>query len=225
MDIKTSLLQQLDELISCGDKLLATYINEVEAYYSNAPESDFRAYATSAVSAIARIAGKESEYYRSILHDQMKNSLAAPFPGTRPTVFSSIHGSVSALRDAVDKDLLLTLRTQISASIHDDFLEQARDLLTANYHVAAMVLIGGVLEDHLRMLARNRVLPISGTGSISKYNDVLKDTVYIQTVWRRIQSLGDLRNDAAHGNGGNVRPDDVQDALSFTERIIADYPQ
>jgi hypothetical protein len=37
--------------------------------------------------------------------------------------------------------------------------------------------------------------------------------------------LADLRNDAGHGEGEKVSVSDVVDALSFTERILADYQQ
>jgi len=43
-------------------------------------------------------------------------------------------------------------------------------------------------------------------------------------VWRRIQSIGDLRNDAAHGNGSKIKPDDVKEAHGFTQTFIADHP-
>ena len=36
----------------------------------------------------------------------------------------------------------------------------------------------------------------------------------------RIQSIGDVRNEASHGNGANVSPDDVTDALGFTHRCL-----
>ena len=86
-----------------------------------------------------------------------------------------------------------------------------------------MVLIGGVLEDHLLKLVNSRDLTWAGSGGISKYNELLRDVAYNQPVWRRIQSIGDLRNVAAHGTGEAISPGDVEDAKSFTQRFLADH--
>ena len=53
--------------------------------------------------------------------------------------------------------------------------------------------------------------------------DLLRDVVYPQPTWRRIQSIGDVRNDAAHGNGTAVKTEDVADALKYAQRFLADY--
>src|SRR5690606_32978125 len=108
-------------------------------------------------------------------------------------------------------------------AIHDDLLAQADDLNKAGYHAAAVVLAGGVLENHLRSLCESRNLQWKGTGSISKYNDQLRDEVYPQSTWRRIQSIADLRNDAAHGNGAAIRANDVAEAIPFILRVVDDY--
>ena len=87
-----------------------------------------------------------------------------------------------------------------------------------------MVLIGGVLEDHLCKLCTNRRLTWSGSGSLAKYNDLLRDKAYAQPVWRRIQAISDVRNEAAHGNGTAVKRSDVEDALTYVGRLLTDYP-
>jgi hypothetical protein len=132
-------------------------------------------------------------------------------------------GVVTALRDAVDAGLLVSLEQRIRANIHDDFLVQAKELLDQSYHVAAMVLIGGVLENHLQKLCVARSLQRKGDGSLSKYNDLLKDKLYSQAEWRRIQSIGDDRNDAAHGQGQKVKPENVTDHFGYVQRFLTDY--
>jgi hypothetical protein len=123
----------------------------------------------------------------------------------------------------VDAGLLVSLADRMRANIHDDFLEQAKTLLGAGYHVAAIVLTGGVLENHLRKLCDNRSLKWTGDGSISKYNDLLHGALYDKPTWRRIQSIGDVRNDAAHGNGAEVKVDDAKDAHKYVGRFLDDY--
>ena len=120
--------------------------------------------------------------------------------------------------------MLVSLENRLRANIHDDFLQQAEELLKGGYEVAAIVISGGVLENHLRNLATARTLSWNGNGSLSKYNDALRNTLYPQPTWRRIQSITDLRNDAAHGDTANINRADVGESLKYIQRFISDYP-
>lgn len=223
MNIKDEILNQLGELITTGRQLVSSFKSgDMGASYSDEPEEHFRAFVTGALAAISRIVGEKSDYYRTIPRDKLSGSLASP--GYDTSFVPSVLGALQALHNAVYKGYLTSLESRLRANVHDDFLTQASELLNVGYHVAAIVLAGGVLENHLHKLVTARGLIWSGSGSLSKYNDILKDTVYPQTTWRRIQSISDVRNDAAHGNTGVVKVDDVRDALSFIPRILSDYP-
>ena len=134
----------------------------------------------------------------------------------------TVTGVLIALRDAVEQGLLQSLESRLHANIHEDFLAQAFELFDAGYHVAALVLTGVVLENHLQKMIQAGGLELPKKESISKYNDLLRDNAYNQLVWRRIQSINDLRNDAAHGKGSTIRADDAKDAHAFVQRFIAD---
>ena len=229
MSTKQEVLKQLDSLIETGKRLEQTYKKEVYQFRSSASEADLRAFVTSAIAAVERVSGKDSQYFRAIPHDHLSGTLAVDsqsgsLAGPSLYYIPSVSGALIALRDAVDQGLLESLESRLRANIHDDFLMQALELLDAGYHVAAMVLTGGVLEDHLKKIVLALVLTMPTKGSISKYNDLLKDNPYNQSVWRRIQSIGDLRNDAAHGEGSTIDPEDVKDAHRFVQRFITDHP-
>ena len=216
--MKKEVLTQLDALIETGQRLIESY--ELHEYKSSMPEAELRAFVTSALAAIERIAGESSQYYRNIPPQIIS---AFSFAHTKLSI-SAVTGVLIALRDAVDQGLLLSLESKLRANIHDDFLVQASELLDAGYHVASLVLTGGVLENHLQKMIQVRGLTLPKKGSISKYNDLLRDNAYNQSVWRRIQSISDLRNDAAHGKGSTITPDDAKDAHAFVQRFIADHP-
>ena len=229
MAVKTEILQQLERLIETGEQLSLSFernpdigIIGISSYKSPEPEVALRAFYTSAIAAIARIAGEKSDYYRTVPELPTKGSLSQP--RSRPTFIPAVTGSLIALREAVRSGYLETIEVRLTANIHDDFLEQARTLLNSKYHVASVVIAGGVLENHLLKLVTSRSLPWSGSGALSKYNDLLRDSVYPQTVWRRIQSVADIRNNAAHGNGAAVAIADAADAIGFISRVITDYP-
>jgi hypothetical protein len=63
-----------------------------------------------------------------------------------------------------------------------------------------------------------------GTGSITKYNDLLREKVYDQPTWRRIQVVGDLRNKAAHGEGATLRQETAQGEYEFIGRFLTEHP-
>jgi hypothetical protein len=222
--MKAHILAQLDALLETAKRLDDSFrIRDMGSYESNIPEAEHRAFVTAARTAIRRVAGVESEYFKSL--PEVPDTQRITVPGYSPTTIPAIRGSLQALRDAVDGGLLTSIENLLRANFHDDFLDQSQTLLDAGYHVAAMVLIGGVLEDHMHRLCTARSLTCAGTGSLSKHNESLRaGNVYAQRTWRRIQSIGDVRNHAAHGDGANVARDDVDDALKYVRRFLTDYP-
>ncbi len=227
--MKTEVLSQLDTLIKTGQRLTASFqrcdddaydYDYGTPYKSSASEAELRAFVISSRATIEQIADENSLYYQNTPQG-VPSRLAI---GDERLLFSTITGVLIALRDAVAHGLLTSLESRLRANIHEDFLTQSLDLLNAGYHVAAMVLIGGVIEDHLQKLVIQE-LTLPKQGSISKYNDILRNNnVYNQPMWRRIQSVGDLRNDAAHGKGSTIKFEDAQDAHTFVKRFITDYP-
>ena len=222
MTLKENVIAQLDGLIDTGQQLSGTFrLTNFGGYESTADEKDLRAFVTSALAAVERIAGNESQYFKNIPAASVSEQIGVA--GYNKSFIPTVTGVLTSLRSDVDQGYLTSLEAQLRANVHDDFMVQAQELLNAKYYVAALVIAGGVLEDHLRQMAMNRGLTWTGNGSISKYNDVLRNNAYAQPVWRRIQSVGDHRNDAAHGNGAAVSANDTDDAVKFIERFIADH--
>ena len=195
---------------------------EMAERYSDLPESDFRSFYTRGLAAIERVTGRDSAYNRSLLLVETNHNLATP--GLSPSPIDSLLGSIVALRADVADGMLVTLENRLRANIHDDFLQQAEELFQGGYRVAAIVIAGGVLENHLQKMTTAHNLSWRGNGSLSKYNDALRDTVYPQPTWRRIQSITDLRNAAAHGNTANIDGTDVKETLQYVQRFLSDYP-
>lgn len=223
MSVKQEVLDQLDGLIEEGNRLNASYrMCEIGQLESDLPEADFRSLVTATFAAVDRIAGRNSEYYRCLPPADPSDPLT--LPGYNNTKVPAMIGALAALRQAVDKGLLVSLESRLRANIHDDLLQQAKALLDSGYHVAAMVLVGGVLENHLQKLCIKHGLTWKGDGSISKYNAQLHGGVYDKPTWRRLQSLGDSRNDAAHGQGATLKAPDVEDHYRFVGRFIVDHP-
>lgn len=222
--VKEQVISELDSLIQRAERLSKSFRRkDTILSESNIPEHEHRAFVAAALATIERIAGEDSQYYKQAPTPEPDDRLT--LEDRQPRIIPGLRGVLVSLRDAVEGGLLESIESRLRASIHDDMLAQSAELLNSGYHVAAMVLIGGVLENHLQQLCNNLNLTWSGRGSISKYNDLLKEKVYKKTIWRRIQAVGDVRNDAAHGDVEKAAQADVEDSLEFVQRVISDYPE
>lgn len=220
--VTEQVLARLDTLIAEGKRASESYyLGEMASYDSRLKEEELRAFFAGAAAAVDQIAGAQSEFSRQV-PEKTKGYLSSA-----PYLTQGALGVLIALRVAVAGGFLLSMESRIRANVGDDFLTQATDLLTSGYPAASMVLAGGVLEDRLRTLCTASSVTLTGSGSMSKYNDgLLKTNVYDQPTWRRIQSIGDLRNDAAHGGpkAAAVGAADVADAIKYIGRFLADHP-
>ncbi len=220
--MKTEVLTRLDVLVETGQRLADSFQMKEAMYQSSVPEAEHRAFVTSALAAIEGIAGENSQYYQSISQERVPSELA--FSGYDRPFIPTVTGVLIAFRDAVNQGLLQSLESRLRTNIHDDFLAQASELLDAGYYVAALVLTGGVLENHLQKMIPAHGLTLPNKGSISNYNDLLRDNAYDQPKWRRIQSISDLRNYAAHGKGSKITSEDAKETHTFVQRFISDHP-
>lgn len=217
---KKAVLNELEDLIADGGPIVPSYTSSSygPSLVSSVPEVDIRTFVIKASACIDRIAGRQSQFWNHLV---VSSNVAHVLD---PTIATSALASLRALRDAVAKDHLLTFAQLVEADVLGDFMAQAETLLDAKYHVAAMVLIGGVLEERLAKLCTARTIVVNKPG-ISAYNDALrKATVYDQPTWRQIQVVADHRNNAAHGKGHTVKATNVENASTFVGQFSRRVP-
>jgi hypothetical protein len=132
-------------------------------------------------------------------------------------------GVLSAAAENIARGWTWEYREILHAEVFDDFLEMAEHLLSGGYFVAAVVLAGATLEDHLRKLSQKHELPV--VDSVAKMNEALRQQdVYPQSTWRSISSWYDLRTDAAHGKERDYAHQEVQLMISGVRDLISRYP-
>jgi len=221
MNIRDEALRELDRLIETGKRAASSYsLGEMSTvYWSSFEEHELRAFRASAAACVERLTGRGSEFYKHL------PSREAHLQSSRDVV-EGVLGVVLSLREAVEHDLLVRVEQRVRSNTHDDFLTQAEELLGArpSYHVAAMVLVGGVLEDQLRKMCVSRSLKWNGKDGMGTYNDALKEVAYPQAVWRRIQVVADNRNAAAHGgeDAAKLKHADVEDDLRWVRKFLGE---
>jgi len=126
-----------------------------------------------------------------------------------------------AAKEDYEGGYLSSVKTLVQAEVFDSELEQASELLKSGYGSAAAVIAGVVLETALRDLCVQQGLTIS---KLDKMNaDLAKAGVYSVLTQKRITSLADIRNSAAHGNSEKFNNEDVSSMITEVGRILSDH--
>lgn len=123
---------------------------------------------------------------------------------------------------------MTTVQELVRADLFADFLDMAGELLAKNYRDAGAVLIGSVLEEHLRKLAALRGVPTAfGTGykKADVINaDLVKAGAYNNLEQKSVTAWLGLRNDAAHGNYGNYDQRQVEALARDVRAFMTRHP-
>jgi hypothetical protein len=137
-------------------------------------------------------------------------------------------GVLKAANEDFSRGYAWTLRDRVHAEVFDDYLQMAESLNREGYKDAAVVIAGSTLEGHLRSLCQKNQIPAETNGKprkASSLNDDLhKAQVYNQIQWRSIQAWLDLRNDAAHGNYGAYRGEQVALMIDGIRSFVIRHP-
>ena len=106
---KEEVLTQLDVLIKTGDQLTESFESDTSGYRdykSSQPEARLRAFVTSALATIVRIAGEDSQYYKNIPREPLSSRDGLH---DEKVFIETVTGALMALRDAVDQGWLQSL--------------------------------------------------------------------------------------------------------------------
>ncbi|MDD3712908.1 MAG: hypothetical protein PHZ28_05390 [Candidatus Izemoplasmatales bacterium] len=114
---------------------------------------------------------------------------------------------LESIKNEIENGWLIDFKRLVSADIFSDFLEMSKYLLDEGYKDAAAVMIGSVLESHLRQLCKDNMIEITikkGDNYISKKAelmniDLCKAGIYNILDQKSVTAWLDLRNKAAHG--------------------------
>lgn len=209
---------RMEELIAEGDTLLRTRRNTTTggAFVDHETSTEWK---TKAHQILVLALGNESIHVQTFVNVERPewNYYGA---AERHSVLKAAHD------DYVNG--FITMRALVEAEVFDSILEQADELLGQGYKDAAAVMVGGVLEEHLRSMCVTRGIPIANPRgrrlTLSPLNDALRAAnAYNVMKWRQVGSWGDLRNHAAHGDYGQYNAEDVAALLSDVRRFCADH--
>jgi hypothetical protein len=133
-----------------------------------------------------------------------------------------------SIKDEIENDWLMSIKEMVSAEIFTDFLEMSKYLIDQNYKDPAAVMIGSVLEEHLRQLCKKYSVDVEFLNKSGEYvpkkaeslnSDLVKAGVYGVLEQKNVTAWFDLRNRAAHGKYGEYSKEQVdlmyQGVLNF----------
>jgi hypothetical protein len=165
------------------------------------------AFVAAGASAIGRLTPTGSPFQR--IADQ---AIREPYS----TGVSDIHGALQALRADYEGGYAASIEELVHADLFGDFIAMAQELLDKGYRDAAAVIVGSVLEGHLRQLcAKHGVDPDDDAGRPKKSDrmnaDLKKAGAYGNLEQKEVTNWLGLRNHAAHGEYD--RYDEAQVAL------------
>lgn len=194
---KQDLIKRIDQLITQGHKVLSTKKDSAwsDDYVEMGLQMGFR---TASLSFIKNLYGETHPYYT----DFKERVKGQAYYETENGI--NILGSI---KNEIENDWLISIKQMVSAEIFSDFFEMSKYLLDQKYKDPAAVMIGSVLEEHLRLLCKNNSVDITfmkGNDLVPKKADTInadlvKAGVYGVLEQKNITAWLDLRNRAAHG--------------------------
>ena len=162
----------------------------------------------------------------SVYREEADRAMVGNFYGSARV--SYLEGVLAALRTAYENDYLASVEGLVEAGIFTDFLEMASELLEKGYKDPAAVVVGSVLEEHLRSLARPLGVPVESSGSFVKTSklsdDLVKAGAYDKQEAKQVLAWLGLRNDAAHGHYEKYDRSQVDLMLQGVRAFMLRYP-
>jgi len=172
---------------------------------------------------VLRFAPQRSAYRESAkaVMASIDTQLQNPYPLPR-NLLTKLEGIVEALREAYNKGYIKTVEEMVNSELFSDFLEMGSYYLTEGHKDAAAVILGGVLEEHLRKLCQKNEITLTyqnirGETKNKMGNqlnqDLVTSGVYNELQRKQIGSWMDIRNAAAHGHYSDYSKEQVRNML------------
>ena len=191
---EAKLLDRLKQLIERGERVLSTR-RPLDAGISGPDRVDnaaFSQWKAGALSFLNVVFGQDSTHFEQFSTQCRTSYYSSAVTG---------QGILKAAMEDFEGGYLISLEELVSADVFADFLEMAQYLLEQGYKDPTASLIGAVLENGLRRIARNNDVELRAGDDLSTLNQKLADKpVYNRLTQKRVQVWAAVRNNADHGH-------------------------
>ena len=214
------LKQRIDELIDVGNRLIATKHTPVGYGIASVDRELFNQFKTSSLSFINNLYGIDHSYYKEFRKQCDLIHVSHSVSGL---------GILKAIKQELEGGWIFTVRSLVSAEIFSNFLEMADYLLTEGYKDPSAVMIGSILEEHLRQLSTKHNITttyLKGDKLIPKKADSINAELTAKDVYNKLDQKSvtswlDLRNKAAHGHYSDYSKEQVNLMLQGVTNFIS----
>lgn len=223
----TFLIARIDKLLQNAFELSKrmkkssepSFLSSSEAVVERVDEIGMKNFRLLSLSYIEKLYTKENLYYQTFF-EASKNSYKFNL--------EQCIGVLESIKNEIESGWLNELKDLVSVDIFSDFLEMGKYFLDEKYKDAAAVIIGSVLEKHLKNVAeRNEIecykekdgklIPLK----ISVINDELyKKNIYNKIVHMSIIHIFSIRNEAAHGNYDEYELKEVENMYATVNHLL-----
>ena len=222
MSVRETILKRIDFVLSNAYLALESS-NEDYSGTIQIDDSLMYSFKTSGLSLLLDLYSKDHPYYLVF-----KSSTLYSYP-------SHVHNGIEIIKNVkqeVENGWALSIKSLVSAEIFNDFLEMSSHLLDSNYKDAAAVIIGSVIEEHVRQLCINNHIEITfeKDGKLIYHkadrmnSDLAKAGVYNLLEQKGVTTQLDLRNKAAHGKYSEFDKAHVQTMYDFVLNFVIRNP-
>jgi hypothetical protein len=209
---------RVNELICMADSVLVS--RYADGLHYKVSSEEFYGFKTASLSFIQNIYGNKHPFFIEFEKNVKSNYSTDTENGK---------GILKSIKQEIEGGWIFTVKGIISAEIFSDFLEMAKYLLDENYKDPAAVMIGSVLEEHLRNLCNKNnieVDTVKDSKSVPKKADLLNSELSAASVYNKLDhksvtSWLDLRNKAAHGKYDEYTKEQVNIMFSGVTDFIA----
>lgn len=211
-------VQELEQILHRYEEIKGTSYSDLR----HDSEEEQIEIITSMVAAIERLSPQGSYYITGLLNANKVYGLE------RYEAIPSLVGIIKALKTAYESGYLHKIEELIHADLFSNFLEMGEYLLNDGYKDPAAVIIGGVLEEHLRRLCIKHSITITVAGRPKKAelmnSELAKANVYNVLDQKSVTAWLDLRNKAAHSKYSEYTQEQVQIMLLGIRNFASRFP-
>ncbi len=193
------LIEKAERLISLGSDVLKTEFVDAHHTVWVSPEL-FGEFRSSSLSYLRKVFGENHPYYREF-NEKLTSA--------RKTTANWGIGIIKAAKSEIESGWFASLKGIASAEVFSNFIEMAEYLLAEGYKDPSAVMVGSVLEQHLRELSTKNEIETTNSNKHGKVlylkadflnAELAKKGVYGKLDHKNVTAWLDLRNKAAHGN-------------------------
>lgn len=213
------LVKRANELIEQGKRVLDTRQQEDE-YLESVDSGAIKGFRAASLSFIDRVYGPKHTHFV-----EFGVNTNGCYPGDAERGIAILQ----AIRSEIEGGWLVSVKGLVAAELFSDFLDMAEHLLETGYKDPAAVMVGSVLEEHLRQLCQRHGVAsedIKDGDHVPKKADRLnselaKADAYSKLDQKLITAWLDLRNKAAHGKYMEYNDDQVRQMLFGVTEFMA----